>query len=189
MNDAILFIQVKFYAYRLDWVNVGRLMGGIRGSMVRAGGNGPAVWGVYILAFWMMLLTPLISSDDSANASEHAAVSVQTKSLLQASLTRYLSEASSSDGGFVYVDRKTAQRRTAYLSAQHPQIIPFFDDYYLCVTMISDTGMPMDVDFLMRPRAGLSSPLHPEDMLVVDVIIDNRKLLLNALHLSGLPLP
>lgn len=87
--------------------------------MVRAGGNSPAVWGVYILAVWMMLLTPLISSDNSVNASEHAAVSVQTKSLLQASLTRYLSEASSSDGGFVYVDRETAQRRTAYLSAQH----------------------------------------------------------------------
>jgi len=112
------------------------------------------------------------------SAAKAENISVQVAAKLQATLSQFLSDASGEDGGFVYLDRETAQRDMLYPASKHPMIIPFDGDYYLCVTMLDAQGNKKDVDFLLRRKKDAGK----DSFIVVDTFIDNRALLDRALE-------
>lgn len=93
-------------------------------------------------------------------------------------LSKFLSDASTEDGSFVFLNRETAQRDMLYPASKHPMIIPFDGDYYLCVTMLDAEGNKRDVDFLLRRKRGAGE----DSFMVVDTFIDSRALLNKALE-------
>ena len=128
----------------------------------------PMAW----LCLFFILLTGQLISPASARD-----VPVETAARLQATLSKFVSDASAKDGSFVYLNRETAQRVMLYPSGKHPMVIPFGEDYYLCVTMLDAQGNKLDVDFLLRPKSGAGEGVF----LVVDTFVDNRNLLHRAL--------
>ena len=92
---------------------------------------------------------------------------------LQATMIRFIDNASDDDGGFRYIDRQSGKLITAYPGAIHPKIIPVGADYFLCIDMLAANGTRRLVDFLVREGR--------EGWMVVDVIIDRRDLLKKAL--------
>lgn len=122
--------------------------------------------------FLLLVTAPVLSMARAEN------VSVQLAAKLQATLGQFLSDASTEDGGFVYLDRETAQRDMLYPASKHPMVIPFDGDYYLCVTMLDAGGNKKDVDFLLRRKRDASE----DSFMVVDTFIDSRALLNKALE-------
>ena len=122
--------------------------------------------------FLLLVTAPVLSMARAEN------VSVQLAAKLQATLGQFLSDASTEDGGFVYLDRETAQRDMLYPASKHPMVIPFDGDYYLCVTMLDAEGNKKDVDFLLRRKRDASE----DSFMVVDTFIDSRALLNKALE-------
>ncbi len=92
---------------------------------------------------------------------------------LQATMIRFIDNASDDDGGFRYIDRQSGKLITAYPGAIHPKIIPVGADYFLCIDMLAANGTRRLVDFLVREGR--------EGWMVVDVIIDRRGLLKKVL--------
>lgn len=92
---------------------------------------------------------------------------------LQATMTRFIDNASDDDGGFRYIDRQSGKLITAYPGAIHPKIIPVGAGYFLCIDMLAANGTRRLVDFLVREGR--------EGWMVVDVIIDRRDLLKKVL--------
>ena len=105
-------------------------------------------------------------------------LSVETSARLQASLTTFLTEASTADGRFSYLDRSTARKAYLYPTTKHPIIVPFDGDYYLCMTMRDSEGQKVNVDFLLRPKSSASAQAG---FVVVDVFVGARHLMEQAL--------
>ena len=97
---------------------------------------------------------------------------------IQASLATFLAEASSEDGRFSYLDRKSARKNHLYPTTKHPIIVPFDGDCYLCMTMRNTDGHKVNVDFLLRPKSGESGA---DGFVVVDVFVDARHVMEQAL--------
>lgn len=95
------------------------------------------------------------------------------KAALQATMIRFIDNASNDDGGFRYIDRQTGVLITAYPGVIHPKIIPIGADYFLCIDMVAANGTRRLVDFLVREGR--------EGWMVVDVMIDRRDLVKKAL--------
>jgi hypothetical protein len=85
------------------------------------------------------------------------------KAALQATMIRFIDNASDDDGGFRYIDRQSGKLITAYPGAIHPKISPVGADYFLCIDMVAANGTRRLVDFLVREGR--------EGWMVVDVII------------------
>ncbi len=105
-------------------------------------------------------------------------VSVEKAARLQATLNQFILQASTQDGSFTYLNRKTAKREQLYPAGKHPMIIPFFEDYYLCVTMLNKQGQTVNVDFLLRPKSDGAAGIY----MVVDTFVDARHILEKALE-------
>jgi len=85
------------------------------------------------------------------------------KAALQATMIRFIDNASDDDGGFRYIDRQIGKLITAYPGAIHPKIIPVGSDYFLYIDTMAANGTLRLVVFLVREGR--------EGQMVVDVII------------------
>ena len=117
--------------------------------------------------FSVALLTSLIFMV-SASGGE-----TQTKIDLQAALLNFLETSSDQQGRFRVIDRNSGEVVNVHAGAMHPKILPFGDDWILCIEMFDTAGGRHDADFVMRAT--------PAGWMVVDVLFDQRPLLKKAL--------
>ncbi|MDA9022635.1 hypothetical protein N9I56_04075 [Alphaproteobacteria bacterium] len=121
---------------------------------------------VVVVGFWLVSgMLPAMANSDRLDASLKAA--------LQATMIRFIDNASDDEGGFRYIERQSGALITAYPGVIHPKIIPVGDDYFLCIDMLAANGTRRLVDFLVREGR--------EGWMVVDVIVDRRDLVKKAL--------
>ena len=121
---------------------------------------------VVVVGFWLVsgMVTAMANSDR---------LYASLKAALQATMIRFIDNASDDEGGFRYIERQSGALMTAYPGVIHPKIIPVGDDYFLCIDMLAANGTRRLVDFLVREGR--------EGWMVVDVIIDRRDLVKKAL--------
>ena len=70
-------------------------------------------------------MMPAMANSDRLDASLKAA--------LQATMIRFIDNASDDEGGFCYIERQSGALMTAYPGVIHPKIIPVGDDYFLFI--------------------------------------------------------
>ena len=98
---------------------------------------------IVVAGFWLVSgMMPAMANSDWLDALLKAA--------LQATMTHFIDNASDDEGGFHYIERQSGALMTAYPSVIHPKIIPFGDDYFLCIDMLAANGTRRLVDFLVR---------------------------------------
>ena len=120
-----------------------------------------------IRGFAIAMLVAMLSMA-SAQADEN-----QTKIDLQASLLSFLDAAADAQGRFGIIDRASGRLVHVHAGAMHPKILPFGDDWILCIEMFDTAGGRHDADFVMRAT--------PAGWMVVDLLFDQRPLLKKAL--------
>lgn len=81
---------------------------------------------VVVVGFWLVsgMMTAMANSDR---------LDASLKAALQATMIRFIDNASDDEGGFCYIERQSGALMTAYPGVIHPKIIPVGDDYFLCI--------------------------------------------------------
>lgn len=123
---------------------------------------------ILIASLWLVIMP------SGASASEPDAV---TKAQLQTTMIAFLDEAADENGAFPVIDRETGRRVAVFPGAIHPHIVPYLDDYFLCIEMFDVAGKKYDADFLIRNGA--------DGWMVIDIMMNQRDLLRKAIANSG----
>ncbi|MBT6566078.1 hypothetical protein [uncultured Candidatus Puniceispirillum sp.] len=123
---------------------------------------------IFIVSLWLLIIPHHV------NASSLDAV---TKAQLQTTMITFLEKAADKAGAFGVIDRETGVRVAVFPGAIHPRIVPYGDDYFLCIEMFDSAGNKYDADFLVRNGT--------DGWMVVDVMMNQRDLLRKAIANSG----
>ena len=92
---------------------------------------GLPVWLPVLISLWLISAPMVSPSWGDEN---------QTKIDLQAALLNFLDMSADPQGRFRVIDRATGQVLHTHAGAMHPKIVPFGEDWVLCIEMFDSAG-------------------------------------------------